>query len=144
MKRKANARWQGTAKEGAGTLTTQSGVLNDTPYSFVARFGDGKGTNPEELVAAAHASCFSMALSLVLSQGGNPPDSIRTEARVQLLKEGEGFAIKKIDLVTVGRVPGIDDAAFQEAAQAAKAGCPISLALAAVPEITLDATLEAG
>ena len=85
-----------------------------------------------------------MALSLVLSQGGNPPDSIRTEARVQLLKEGEGFAIKKIDLVTVGRVPGIDDAAFQEAAQAAKAGCPISLALAAVPEITLDATLEAG
>ncbi len=85
-----------------------------------------------------------MALSLALGQGGNPPDSIRTEARVQLLKEGEGFAIKKIDLVTVGRVPGIDDAAFQETAQAAKAGCPISLALGAVPEITLDATLEAG
>jgi len=141
--RNATAEWKGDLESGSGSFEGSSGKLRGG-YSAGSRFGDSGGTNPEELVAAAHASCFSMALSLVLSQGGNPPDSIRTEARVQLLKEGEGFAIKKIDLVTVGRVPGIDDAAFQEAAQAAKAGCPISLALAAVPEITLDATLEAG
>ena len=141
--RTASAEWQGGVQDGKGTVASASGAL-EGQYSYSSRFEEGTGTTPEELIAAAHASCFSMALSLVLSQGGNPPDSIRTEARVQLLKEGEGFAIKKIDLVTVGRVPGIDDAAFQEAAQAAKAGCPISLALAAVPEITLDATLEAG
>ena len=141
--RNATAEWKGDFESGSGSFEGSSGKLRGD-YSAGSRFGDSGGTNPEELVAAAHASCFSMALSLALSQGGNPPDSIRTEAKVQLLKEGEGFAIKKIDLVTVGRVPGIDDAAFQEAAQAAKAGCPISLALAAVPEITLDATLEAG
>jgi lipoyl-dependent peroxiredoxin len=141
--RNATAEWKGDFEGGSGSFEGSSGKLRGD-YSAGSRFGDSGGTNPEELVAAAHASCFSMALSLALSQGGTPPDSIRTEARVQLLKEGDGFAIKKIDLVTVGRVPGIDDAAFQEAAQAAKAGCPISLALAAVPEITLDATLEAG
>ena len=141
--RNATAEWKGDFESGGGRFEGASGKLGGD-YSVGSRFGDAGGTNPEELVAAAHASCFSMALALALGQGGNPPESIRTEAKVQLLKEGEGFAIKKIDLVTVGRVPGIDDAAFQETAQAAKAGCPISLALGAVPEITLDATLEAG
>lgn len=141
--RNATAEWKGDFESGGGSFEGASGKLGGD-YSAGSRFGDAGGTNPEELVAAAHASCFSMALALALGQGGNPPESIRTEASVQLLKEGEGFAIKKIDLVTVGRVPGIDDAAFQETAQAAKAGCPISLALGAVPEITLDATLEAG
>ena len=139
--RNAQAEWKGDLESGAGTFAGASGALAGD-YSAGSRFGDSGGTNPEELVAAAHASCFSMALSLVLSQGGHPPESVRTEAKVQLLKDGEGFAIKKIDLVTVGRVPGLDDAGFEEAAQAAKAGCPISKALAAVPEITLDATLE--
>jgi osmotically inducible protein OsmC len=139
--RNATAEWKGDLESGSGSFEGASGKLAGE-YSAGSRFGDSGGTNPEELIAASHASCFSMALSLVLGQGGNPPESIRTEAKVQLLKDGEGFAIKKIDLVTVARVPGIDDAAFQEAAQGAKAGCPISKALAGVPEITLDATLE--
>jgi osmotically inducible protein OsmC len=139
--RTASAEWKGDLQDGAGTFSGASGQVGGE-YSFASRFGESGGTNPEELIAAAHASCFSMALSLVLSEGGNVPESIRTEAKVQLLKDGEGFAIKKIDLVTVGRVPGIDDAAFQTAAEGAKAGCPISKALAAVPEINLDATLE--
>ena len=139
--RNATAEWKGDLESGSGSFEGASGALSGD-FSAGSRFGDSGGTNPEELVAAAHASCFSMALSLVLAQGGNPVDSIRTEAKVQLLKEGDGFTIKKIDLVTVGRVPGVDDEAFQKAAQAAKAGCPISKALAAVGEITLDATLE--
>lgn len=139
--RNATAEWKGDLEGGGGSFAGSSGELSGD-YSAGSRFGDSGGTNPEELVAAAHASCFSMALALALSQGGHAPESIRTEANVQLLKDGEGFAIKRIDLVTVGRVPGIDDDAFQETAQAAKAGCPISKALAAVPEITLDATLE--
>jgi osmotically inducible protein OsmC len=112
------------------------------PYSFQSRFQEGDGTNPEELIAAAHASCFSMALALILSEGGNVPDAVKTDAKVQILKEGEGFAITKIDLSTVGRVPGIDDAAFQQAAPAAKENCPVSKALASVREINLDARLE--
>jgi lipoyl-dependent peroxiredoxin len=139
--RNATAEWKGDLESGSGSFQGASGALSGD-FSAGSRFGDSGGTNPEELVAAAHASCFSMALSLVLAQGGNPVDSIRTEAKVQLLKEGDGFTIKKIELVTVGRVPGLDDEAFQKAAQAAKAGCPISKALAAVGEITLDATLE--
>ena len=139
--RNATAEWKGDLETGSGSFEGASGKLAGD-YSAGSRFGDSGGTNPEELVAAAHSSCFSMALALVLSGGGHAPDSIRTEAKVQLLKDGDGFAIKRIDLVTVGRVPGIDDAAFQEAAQAAKTGCPISKALAAVDEITLDATLE--
>jgi osmotically inducible protein OsmC len=111
-------------------------------YSYQSRFEEGGGTNPEELVAAAHASCFSMFLAAVLSQGGNTADSVKTEAKVQILKDGEGFTVTKIDLTTVGRVPGIDDAAFQEAARVAKANCPISKALGAVREINLDARLE--
>jgi osmotically inducible protein OsmC len=139
--RKASAEWKGGLTDGNGTLDSESGALGGQ-YSFQSRFEEGTGTNPEELIAAAHASCFSMQLSGVLTQGGNPPESIRTEARVQFLKEGEGFAIKRIELVTVGRVPGVEDAAFQEAAQTAKEICPISRALAAVETVTVDATLE--
>jgi osmotically inducible protein OsmC len=139
--RTANAAWQGSLVGGRGTMALQSGAY-EGQYSFSSRFEEGTGSNPEELIAAAHAGCFSMALSAVLTDGGHEPESVKTEARVQILKEGEGFAIKKIDLVTRGRVPGIDADAFQQAAQAAKENCPVSLALAAVPEITLDAQLE--
>ena len=139
--RTATAEWKGDLPSGSGTFSGASGQV-DGAYSFQSRFGDGGGTNPEELIAAAHASCFSMALSLILTEGGTTPDSVRTEAKVQILKEGEGFAIAKIELATVGRVPGIDQGGFEQAAQAAKANCPVSKALAAVPEITLDARLE--
>ena len=139
--RTASAEWKGDLPSGGGTFSTGSGKLSGE-YSSESRFGESGGTNPEELIAAAHASCFSMALSLILSEGGNPPESIRTDAHVHLLKQGEGFAITKIDLVTVGRVPGIDQAGFEQAAQGSKEHCPISQALAAVPEITLDARLE--
>ena len=139
--RTATAEWKGDFEGGSGSFNSESGEIAGA-YSALSRFGESGGTNPEELVAAAHASCFSMALALALGEGGHPPESVRTEAKVQILKEGEGFAIKKIDLATVARVPGIDDAGFQQAAEAAKQGCPISLALAAVPEINLDARLE--
>lgn len=139
--RKATAHWEGSTREGGGTVRLGSGAF-EGPYSFSSRFEDGAGTNPEELVGAAHAGCFTMALSLVLSEGGNPPESLDTEATVHIVRDGEGFTINRIDLVTRGRVPGIDDAAFQEAAAAAKAGCPLSKALAAVGEINLEATLE--
>lgn len=139
--RTATAEWKGDLPSGTGAFSGASGEL-DGGYSFKSRFTEGGGTNPEELVAAAHASCFSMFLAGVLAQGGNAAESVRTEAKVQILKVGEGFDVTKIDLLTVGRVPGIDDAAFQQAAQVAKENCPISKALGAVPEITLDATLE--
>jgi osmotically inducible protein OsmC len=139
--RTATAEWKGSLPAGAGTFASGSGAI-DGNYSFQSRFEEGPGTNPEELIAAAHAGCFSMALSGVLGEQGAEPESIRTEAKVQILKAGEGFAIKRIDLVTTGRVPGIDDGAFQAAAKAAKENCPISQALAAVPEINLEATLE--
>jgi lipoyl-dependent peroxiredoxin len=139
--RTANAEWQGSLVGGKGNMALQSRAYEGR-YSFSSRFEEGTGSNPEELIAAAHAGCFSMALSGVLTEGGHEPESIKTDARVQILKAGEGFAIKKIELVTRARVPGIDDDAFQQAAQAAKENCPVSQALAAVPEITLDATLE--
>jgi osmotically inducible protein OsmC len=139
--RTANAEWQGSLVGGKGNMALQSRAY-EGQYSFSSRFEEGTGSNPEELIAAAHAGCFSMALSGVLTEGGHEPESIKTDARVQILKAGEGFAIKKIELVTRARVPGIDDDAFQQAAQAAKENCPVSQALAAVPEITLDATLE--
>jgi osmotically inducible protein OsmC len=138
--RKANARWEGGVPDGSGTVGLGSGAF-EGPYSFKSRFEDGTGTNPEELIAGAHASCFSMALSLGLTQAGSPPESIATEATVHIVKDGEGFTINKIDLVTRGRVPGIDAAAFEEAAQAAKAGCPVSKVLTGA-EISLDAQLE--
>jgi lipoyl-dependent peroxiredoxin len=140
--RTASAEWNGTLQDGNGTMSAASGAFEGAQYSASSRFEEGTGTNPEELIAAAHAGCFSMALSLALAERGAQPESIRTEARVQLLKEGDGFAIKKIDLVTRGRVGNIDDAGFQEAAEAAKVGCPVSKALAAVETITVDATLE--
>jgi lipoyl-dependent peroxiredoxin len=139
--RTATAEWQGDLVGGNGTFGGASGEL-EGKYSFQSRFAEGGGTNPEELVAAAHASCFSMSLAHNLAQAGNTPDSIRTEAKVQVLKVGDGFAVTRIELVTVGRVPGVDDAAFQEAARLAKENCPISRALSAVPEINLDAKLE--
>jgi osmotically inducible protein OsmC len=139
--RRATARWEGSIREGGGTVRLESGAF-EGPYSFQSRFAEGAGTNPEELLGAAHAGCFTMALTLVLSGGGNPPESLDTEATVHIVRDGEGFTINRIDLVTRGRVPGIDEAAFQQAAQAAKENCPLSKALASVQEITLEATLE--
>src|SRR6478752_7378519 len=126
MQRKANARWQGTAQEGSGTLSTQSGTLTDVPYTFKARFGDGKGTNPEELIAAAHAGCFTMALSFALDNAGFTADAIETEAQLSLDQVPGGFAITAVHLTTRARVPSIDAARFNEIAAGAKANCPVS------------------
>ena len=139
--RTANAEWKGDLPTGTGSFSGASGQLSGS-YSFESRFTDSGGTNPEELIAAAQAACYSMQFAHMLSEGGTKADSISTDANVQILKQGEGFAITKIDLVTVGRVPGIDDAAFQETARAAKKACLISQALGAVPEINVDARLE--
>jgi lipoyl-dependent peroxiredoxin len=139
--RTATAEWKGDLPSGTGTFEGASGALSGA-YSFESRFTDAGGTNPEELVAAAQAACYSMQLAHMLNEGGNKADSVKTDAKVQILKQGEGFAITRIQLVTVARVPGIDDAAFQQTAAAAKGACLISNALAAVPEITVDATLE--
>jgi osmotically inducible protein OsmC len=141
IRRKASAEWRGGLKDGKGTLTTDSGVLQGTQYSFGTRFEDGKGTNPEELVAAAHAGCFSMALSNILGQAGMTAESIRTQATVTLEKIGDGFSITSSHLEVRARIPGADAGAFDKAAQSAKAGCPISKLLKA--EITMDASLEA-
>lgn len=140
IRRTASAHWQGTGKEGKGALTTQSGTLSETPYSFTARFGDGKGTNPEELIAAAHAGCFSMALAFQLSGAGHPPDDLRTEARLTMEQEGAGWKISAVALTLKGKVPGIDQATFRKLADEAKANCPVSKVLNAA--ISLDATLE--
>jgi lipoyl-dependent peroxiredoxin len=137
--RTANAHWQGTGKEGKGTLTTQSGTLATTPYGFNTRFGDTKGTNPEELLAASHAGCFSMALAFALTAAGFTPESIATTARVTLEPDGPGFKISRSALTLEAKVPGIDRAQFEKIAQGAKAGCPISKVLNA--DITLDWTL---
>jgi len=141
MQRKANARWQGTVKEGSGTLSVQSGVLTDTPYSFVARFGDGKGTNPEELIAAAHAGCFTMALSFMLNGSGFTAEAIDTEATLTMDQVNGNWTITAIHLTTRARVPEIDAAKFAETANNAKANCPVSRVLNAT--ITLDAALVA-
>jgi osmotically inducible protein OsmC len=137
--RTSSAHWQGSLKDGAGTMALGSGAF-EGPYSFPSRFEEGQGTNPEELIAAAHAGCFSMAFSNILSQAGHVPTSVDTRASVHLNKTDAGFGITRIDLVTRGEVPGIDDAEFQKLADQAKENCPVSKALAAV-EITLDATL---
>jgi osmotically inducible protein OsmC len=134
--RTANAHWQGTGKEGKGTLTTQSGVLSTTAYGFNTRFGDTKGTNPEELLAASHAGCFSMALAFALTAAGFTPESIATTARVTLEPDGPGFKISRSALALEAKVPGIDQAQFEKIAQGAKAGCPISKVINA--EITLE------
>jgi osmotically inducible protein OsmC len=139
MIRKSTAVWRGDVMKGEGALSMQSGAFHDQPYSFKTRFQseDGKaGTNPEELLGAAHAGCFAMATSGALTRAGHPPDELRVTAAVDLEKDGEGFSIKGIALELEGRVPGIDAAKFDEIAEAAKKGCPISKALAATP-ITL-------
>ena len=141
MKRKASARWQGTAKEGSGTLSTQSGTLDEVPYSFVARFGDGKGTNPEELIAAAHAGCFTMALSFALNNGGFTADAIDTEANLTMDQVNGNWTVTAVHLTTRARVPKIEAPKFAEFASNAKANCPISRLLNAT--ITLDAALVA-
>jgi len=140
MKRKASAHWQGNLKDGKGTISTDSGVLSDTQYSFNTRFADGKGTNPEELIAAAHAGCFSMALSNELGKAGFTPDSIKTSAAVTLEQTGSGFAITAVHLDVVARVPSASAQQFEAAASAAKAGCPVSKVLKA--DIAMDARLE--
>ena len=140
MKRNASAVWQGGLKDGKGTISTDSGVLANTQYSFSTRFEDGAGTNPEELIAAAHAGCFSMALSGQLGAAGLTADSIKTTASVSLEKTDAGFAITKVHLDVTAKVPGADQAAFEKATTNAKTGCPVSKVLNA--EITMTATLE--
>jgi osmotically inducible protein OsmC len=140
MIRKASAVWNGSLKEGKGTISTESGVLSNSQYSFSTRFENGRGTNPEELIAAAHAGCFSMALSGQLTAAGIVPESIETTAAVTLEKLEAGFTITKVHLDVSARIPGADKAAFEKAAANAKAGCPISRLLKA--EITMTATLN--
>jgi osmotically inducible protein OsmC len=139
MAAKGTAEWKGDLRTGAGTFTAGDTISGG--YTFKSRFEDGPGSNPEQLIAAAHASCFSMALSNMLDQAGHTAESVQTDATVTLRLVDGTPTITKIALVTTGRVPGIDQAAFTEHAQAAKAGCPVSRALAGVPEITLEATL---
>lgn len=136
----ATARWEGNLDEGTGTMSTATGL--EAPYTKASRFADGEGSNPEELVGAAHAGCFSMFLSGVLSKAGTPPTSIETTAKVSLDMSGPAPRIGRIALTTVGEVPGISAEDFQKAAEESKENCPISAALASVPEITLDATLK--
>jgi osmotically inducible protein OsmC len=141
--RTANATWEGSTTEGSGEMALGSGAFQGA-YSFDSRFGEGEsGTNPEELIAAAHAGCFTMALSLILTEAGNVPDSLQTSARVSLRNlEETGPTITKITLKTTGKVPGIDQDAFQQAAEQAKESCLVSRALAGVKEMPLEATLE--
>lgn len=141
MKRKGSAVWNGSLKEGKGTVSTESGALKETQYSFSTRFENGVGTNPEELIAAAHAGCFSMALSGQLGNANLNPESVRTTATVNLEKKEEGFTVTAVHLDVVARIPGASEEAFLTAANNAKAGCPISRLLKA--EITMDAKLEA-
>jgi osmotically inducible protein OsmC len=140
VKRTATAVWEGSGKEGSGRLSAPGGVLDETPYSAAMRFESQPGTNPEELIAAAHAGCFSMALSFGLSAAGHPPERLTTGADLSLVKGDAGWTIETIHLSVEGRVPGIDAATFQEHAEKAKAGCPVSRALAGV-DIQLEAKL---
>ena len=140
MARKATAVWTGSLKEGKGNISTESGVLSQSPYSFKTRFENERGTNPEELIAAAHAGCFTMALSAQLGNAGITAERLETMAAVTLEKVADGFAITKIHLDLTARIPGGDKAAFEKAAQAAKDGCPVSKLLKA--EITLSTKLE--
>jgi lipoyl-dependent peroxiredoxin len=139
--RKAQARWNGSLTEGDGKMSMASGAY-EGPYSFQSRFEEGEGTNPEELLAAAHAGCFSMAFSGELGRAGHDPESVETEATVHVEKAGEGFAINRVELSTRARVPGIGEDEFQQAAEAAKENCPVSQLFKGSAEITVDATLE--
>lgn len=141
MIKKAWAIWRGGIKDGGGTISTETGVLKEAPYGFKARFEDGPGTNPEELIGAAHAGCFSMALSLMLGDAGLTAEKIETHADVTLEKVGEGFEITKSHLRVTAKIPNADQAKFEEIANKAKTGCPVSKLLKA--QITMEATLEA-
>jgi osmotically inducible protein OsmC len=140
-RRSADARWQGGIQSGDGTIALESGAF-EGKYSFQSRFEEGPGTNPEEMLAGSHAGCFTMALTLALERAGHNPEGIDTTATAQLLKDDGGFAIKRIDLRTRARVPGISNDEFQELAKQAKENCPISKALASVETIELEAQLE--
>jgi len=140
IKREATAVWTGTGKDGRGTLNTQSGTLQDTPYSFATRFGDRKGTNPEELIAAAHAGCFTMALAFRLAGAGHTPERLQTKADLSIVQEGGGWRIAAVALLLNAKVPGLARDEFQKLAEEAKATCPVSKVLNA--EITLKAELE--
>ena len=143
MEKTASVHWEGQGKQGKGRISTETGALKDYPYGFASRFeGDRKGTNPEEILGAAHAACFTMAFSFAWDKAGFATSSIDTKAAVRLTKAGDGFVIDRIALELSAKVPGIDEAKFQEIAKAAKQNCPLSKALASVPEITLKATLQ--
>lgn len=137
--RSAEAKWSGTLQDGKGTVKLESGAFEGN-YSFTSRFEEGTGTNPEELLGAAHAACFSMALNAALGRAGYAPEYVNTTAKVHLVKTDAGLSITKIDLITEAKIPDIDEATFQEQAEGAKSGCIVSRALSAV-EMTLDATL---
>jgi osmotically inducible protein OsmC len=139
--RDGTAEWRGDLQSGSGAMSVASGLFGDGNYSFASRFEEGSGTNPEELIAAAHAGCFSMALSNILSEAGHAPESVKTTAKVQLRNVDGQPTIAQIELVTEGRVPGIDQQQFDQYAAQAKEGCPVSRALAGVSEMTLNATL---
>jgi lipoyl-dependent peroxiredoxin len=141
MKKSGSAVWKGGITDGQGTISTQTGVLSEAPYGFKSRFEDGPGTNPEELIGAAHAACFSMALSMILGQNKLVPDRIETKADVSLEKVGEGFEITTIHLAVTAAVPGTDQATFEKLAGLAKEGCPVSKALKG-PKISMTATLK--
>jgi osmotically inducible protein OsmC len=140
MKKTGSAEWKGGLKDGTGTISTQTGVLRNAPYGFKSRFEDGPGTNPEELIGAAHAACFSMAFSLILGNNNLKADYIRTSAAISLEKVGEGFAITASELTVNAKIPGADAATFERLANEAKAGCPVSKVLNA--KITMSATLD--
>jgi osmotically inducible protein OsmC len=140
MIKKAWAVWKGGIKDGGGTISTETGVLKEAPYGFKSRFENGQGTNPEELIAAAHAACFSMALSLMLGQAGLTPEQIETHAAVTLDKVGDGYEITASHLTVTAKIPGATQSTFEEIANKAKAGCPVSKLLKA--QISMDATLQ--
>jgi osmotically inducible protein OsmC len=138
--RNGSAEWHGDVQSGSGTVTVGDAVF-EGPYSYESRFAEGEGTNPEQLIAAAHAACFTMALSNILSGAGHPPESVRTNARVQLRNIDGAPTLTRVDLETEGKVPGVDEQEFQRHAEEAKANCPVSRALAGIPEIVLSARL---
>ena len=140
--KKASIHWEGAGKTGQGQISTETGALNKHPYGFGSRFGDDRsGTNPEEIVGAAHAACFTMAFAFAAEKAGHSTEMLDTTASVRLVEDGDGFTIDRIALTLKAEVPGMDEAAFQKLATEAKNNCPLSKALAGVPEITLSATL---
>jgi osmotically inducible protein OsmC len=144
IERTASVHWEGAGKNGQGRISTETQALKEHPYGFANRFEDDRrGTNPEEILAAAHAACFAMAFSFACDKAGFATTMVDTQARVRLAKQGEGFAIDRIALTLNASVPGVDEARFQQLADAAKRDCPLSKALASVPEITLQAKLQA-